>query len=250
MKRTVITVSLGVKLSDTFTMISKHKPDEGLQELKRFIETAKLDASALRDIDAETKVLYRKFYALLVFDHLLQGSLSDAIQKNYARETVSDLSHGFFLTCIGLYKPARTSARSAIENLIRFLLLHRGVDAMSITAVYALFEEANRTFLADEEQFKRIGRLRSVYSELCKTVHSSSADYMNLEVPFNTMLTFDKGKFSDNRDIVRECCTIVGELLFVEFDSLVQSAHYTHRDILSESVSKSVRREARSSRTI
>lgn len=226
-------------------MSSKHKPDLGLKELKSFIETAKLDASALAEVNSETKGVYRKFYALLVFDYLLQETLQDDDQKVYAREAISDMSHGFFLTCIGLYKPARTSARSAIENLVRFLLLHRGVDAMSINSVYELFDEANAIFSTDRKQLGRIHQLRSIYRELCKTVHSSSADYMNLEVPFNTMLTFDRDKFAANRNIVRDSCKTAGELLFIEFNSLVQSAHHTQKDILSDSVSSSVRKEAR-----
>lgn len=226
-------------------MSSKHKPDLGLRELKSFIETAKLDASALTEVNAETKGVYRKFYALLVFDYILQETLEDDHQKTYAREAISDMSHGFFLTCIGLYKPARTSARSAIENLVRFLLLHRGVDAMSITSVYGLFDKANEIFSPEAKQLRRIGDLRGIYRELCKTVHSSSADYMNLDVPFNTMLTFNKNKFAENRDIVRDSCKTTGELLFIEFNGLVQIAHHTQKDILSDSVSSSVRKEAR-----
>lgn len=229
-------------------MRSEHKPEIGLETLKRFIETTKLDATAFVDANSETKGLYRKFYALLVFDYILQKNLQDGNQKIYAKEFVSDLSHGFFLTCIGLYKPALTSARSGIENLVRFILLHREVDAMSITSVYSLFDEANKTYEDDSEQKKRIGKLRTTYKDLCKTVHSSSSDYMNLEVPFNTMLTFNEGKFSENRDIVTYICKVAGELLFVEFANLVQSSHYKHNDILSESVSKSVRRESREKR--
>lgn len=234
-----------MKLFGNSIMTSKHKPDDGLKELKHFIETAKLDASALSDVDAETKSVYRKFYALLVFDYLLEGSLTDTNQKTYSKEAVSDMSHGFFLTCIGLYKPARTSARSAIENLIRFLLLHRGVDAMKITSVYALFDEINASYSAVPDQLIRVGQLRGIYGELCKTVHSSSADYMNLKVPFNTMLTFDETKFIENRNIVRDTCNVVGEILFLEFNGLVQSAHHSQKDILSESVSKTVRSAAR-----
>ena len=226
-------------------MSSSHKPDTGLEELKIFIEAAKLDASALAELNAETKRFYRKFYALLVFDYLLQGNLVEDDKKNYAREAVSDISHAFFLTCIGLYKPALTSARSSIENFIRFMLLCREIDAKSITAVYSLFEETNSMFAKSYSQKKRIGELRRLYSELCKTVHSTSSDYMNLEVPFNTMLTFDNSKFKTNRDIVHDICKVSVELLFIEFNDFVQSSHHSLQDILSDSVAKSVRQEAR-----
>ncbi|WP_065332190.1 hypothetical protein [Tritonibacter mobilis] len=226
-------------------MSSKHKPELGLKELKSFIESVKLDATGLSGAHTDTKGVYRKFHALLIFDYLLQENLEDKDQSTYAREAISDMSHGFFLTFIGLYKPARTSTRSAIENLIRFLLLHRGVDAMSINSVYELFDEAKSSFSSNAAQLKRVGELHGIYRELCKTVHSSSADYMNLEVPFNTMLAFDEDKFSKNRDVLRESCKAVGELLFIEFNHLVQSAHHSHKDILSDSVSGSVRKEAR-----
>ena len=225
-------------------MVSKHKPEHGLAELKSFIESVKLDAQALSKPSTETKGVYKKFYILLIFDYLLQGNIQGADERVYAKEAVSDMSHGFFLSCVGLYKPARTSVRSAIENLLRFLLLHRGVDALSINSVFDLFDEANTQFSSEPKQKSRIGKLRGVYKELCKTVHSSSADYMNLEVPFGTMLKFDRKKYQVNVDVVRESCTAFTEILFVEFYDLVLISHHSHRDLISEGVAKSVRREA------
>lgn len=226
-------------------MSSEYKPDVGLQSLKSFIETAKLDGGALVNPSNETKAVYKKFYSLLIYDFYLQKTLKCKTQKTYAREFTSDFSHGFFLTCIGLYKPARTSLRSGIENLIRFLTLHRGTDAMSLHSVYELFDEANKIYVCEDTQKKRISGLRSIYKELCKTVHSSSADYMNLAVPFNTMLKFDEEKFAGNCKIIRKSSQLAGELLFIEFDKLVREAHHTYKDILFDSVSKSVRKEIR-----
>ncbi|MEH6740922.1 MAG: hypothetical protein V7695_20605 [Sulfitobacter sp.] len=230
--------------------ISNQRPEAGLSELKGFIETAQLDASALSNIDSATRAMYRKFYALLVFDDLLQEKLTDEDQRTYGKEAISDMSHGFFLTCIGLYKPARTSLRSSLENLVRFLLLHKGIDALSITSVYTLFDEAKLTFAGNASQKRRLGLLYSHYKELCKAVHSSSKDHMNLEVPFNTMLQFDAGKFAANRNMVKDCCTIAGEMLFIEFNEHVQSGHHSQRDVLSDSVARAVRREARERREI
>lgn len=224
-------------------MTSKHKPEDGLKELRAFIESIKLSTHGLSAPNSEMKVVYRKFYALLIYDYILQKSLQNTEHKAYAKEAVSDLSHSFFLTCIGLYKPARTSARSALENLLRLLLLNKGVDALTITSVFTLFDEANIAFSSSPSQKERIGRLRQIYQELCKTVHSSSVDYMNLEVPFNTMLQFDQDKFLGNIDIIRECSRVFGELLFVEFSQLVRTSHHTHRDLLSDSVSRIVRKE-------
>lgn len=225
-------------------MASKHKSEHGIAELKSFIESVKLDAQALARPSTETKGVYKRFYILLIFDYLLQKNTQGANERAYAKEAISDMSHGFFLSCIGLYKPARTSVRSAIENFIRLLLLHRGIDALSIKSVFELFDEANVQFSSEPKQKIRIGKLRGIYKELCKTVHSSSADYMNLEVPFGTMLSFDKIKYQSNIDVVRECCSLFGEALFVELYDLVLKSHHTHRDHISECVAKSVRREA------
>lgn len=225
-------------------MASKHKSEHGLAELKSFIDSVKLDARALSKPSTETKGVYKKFYSLLIFDYILQENILAAIEKAYAKEAVSDMSHGFFLSCVGIYKPARTSVRSAIENFIRFLVLHRGVDALSIRSVFDLFDQANSQFKSEPRQKTRIGKLRGVYKELCKTVHSSSADYMNLEVPFGTMLRFDQEKYQSNIDVVRECCSVFGEILFVEFHDLILKSHHTHRDHISDGVAKSVRQEA------
>lgn len=225
-------------------MASKHTSEHGLAELKSFIETVKLDAQALTKPSTETKGVYKRFYTLLIFDYLLQGSIQETDERAYAKEAVSDMSHGFFLSCVGLYKPARTSIRSAIENLIKFLLLHRGVDVLSIKSVFELFDEANTYFSSEPKQKSRIGKLRGIYKELCKTVHSTSADYMNLEVPFGTMLSFDQNKFQSNIDVVRECCNVICEILFVEFHGIVLISHHTHRDLISEGVARNVRREA------
>lgn len=221
------------------------KPEAGLAELKQFIETAKLDASALNNINDEAKLVYKRFYALLVYDHILQGNLTCLDQKTYGKEAVSDMSHGFFLTCIGLYKPARASMRGSLENLVRFLLMNRGVAALKITSVYDLFDAANAEFDKEPKQKARIGTLRSLYKELCKTVHSASKNHMNLEVPFNTMLQFDQVKYDMNLALIRDCCKVSGELLFIEFNELVERSHHSQKDILLDSVARTIRKEAR-----
>lgn len=226
-------------------MASKANPEVGLKELRAFLDSVKLNTNSVDANDAKTKKFYKKIFALLLFDYIIQSSsLSDEV-KEYARESASDISHGSFLTFVNLYKPSRVSLRSGIENLLRYLLLTKGVDSPKIKDVYSLFETANRLFKENESQKKRIGLLHGYYSELCKSVHSAGSSYMNLKVPFNKMLEFDEKKFSENRKILHETISIVCEVLFIHNHNLVEEAHHSHKDILADSVSKLVKKEAR-----
>lgn len=228
------------------TAASEQRPEVGLASLTEFIRSVRLESAAIAKPTAQTKLLYRRFYALLVYDYLISGSDLSEDSKLYAKECFSDLSHGFFLTTISLYKPALTSVRSSVENCIRFSLLLNGSDATKIESVYELFDVANVLYASRKQQKARLNHLRGIYRELCKTVHSASSDYMNLNVPFGTMLIFDDEKFDENQKVLSDVCHFVGELLFIELNSLVRKCHHKHQDILSDAVAKSVRREASS----
>lgn len=228
--------------------MSKHKPDVGIDELKSFIKSVRIDVSGLDESAEAVKQLYKKFYAILILDFALQKSLSDGPKKTYAREAVSDISHGVFLSLIGLYKPARTSLRSGIENFVRLSLFLKGVDALKVKDVTKLFESANEAYKDDANQKNRIGSLRSIYVELCKTVHSTDEEYMNLNVPFASMLVYDRDKFKYNNKNAVECCKKMVQFLFVESADAVQGLHHSLRDTLFEAVPKAVKAEVRERR--
>gem|GEM_PF-4419112 len=225
--------------------MSKHKPDAGITELKDFIRSVQIDVSGLNESTDVLKRLYKNFYSILIVDYALQASLPEGAKRSYAREAISDISHGIFLSLIGIYKPARISLRSGIENFIRLAILIKDVNALEIKDVSGLFEKANQIYNNDVSQKRRLGDLRSVYVELCKTVHSTDTEYMNLSVPFSSMLDYDRKKFEYNSSQATECCQKIVQFLFVEVADEIQKLHHSLRDTIYDSVPKSVKAELR-----
>lgn len=226
------------------------KPNAGLRELRDFLEGVRLSVEAVDEQDTETRRLYRKFYSLLIYDFLLDNESDEDTVSLYARESISDISHSFFLSFIGLYKPARVCLRSGIENFVRYILLSNRVDALAITYLPTLFAEVKSIYADRASQRARFDVLRSLYAALCQTVHSTGEEYMNLNVPFSSLLIVDPNKFAVNRELLLKVCGAIGEIMFVDQQGLIAKAHHTLRDTLSDNVPPSVRREVREAREI
>src|SRR5690606_461496 len=114
------------------------------------------------------------------------------------------------------YKPSISMLRSSVENLIRSILLLRGVQVNTIDAVWELFAVARSNFLKEGEDWVviRIDALHVRYSEMCKTVHSAAPEYMSLRVPFERIFEFSEEVFVVTRHLVKDVFRLALEALY------------------------------------
>ena len=227
-------------------MTNSSKLYQGIAELNDFVRFVSLGSLGLDASEEVNRTMYRKFYGVLVFDFLLQKHFDDGLAKEHVREAVSDLSHGFFLSCVGLYKLGKVSLRNGIENFLKFWVLAKGTPP-SDKETWAWFACA-KGVASEDETHKRIDQLRSADAELCNVVHSTNRDYMNLRVPFNQMFSFEADRFEQNRMLVIQCCSGILDVLFIEFEQLVWEAGPAHQDVLHESVTRKAREAVRQRR--
>jgi hypothetical protein len=146
------------------------------------------------------------------------------------------------LSLLGYYKPARNSARSAIENVIRSCLFLRKVEADKILSTYELFATAKSTFGAEPQMAKLISQLENQYKELCKTVHSAKVDYMSLSIPFEVLNKFDKAKYTTNVDLLRKVCATSNQTMFWLLHGELRRAGHINEDFVRDAIPRTLKR--------
>lgn len=192
--------------------------DKRLGEIKGYIEALKLQAPELTQPSSQLKRAYRLFHGLLIEDMVVEASNFKDATKDYFREAASDSSSAFFLTLIGSYKPAKLVLRGACENILRFFAGSAGTDVSSLTTVASLFAEARQMSVGRGLQLGYIGKLETVYEELCKTSHSKHVDYMSLAVPFSALFAHKDEAFQANLDLLERTFE---QILYLAYAKLV-----------------------------
>lgn len=220
------------------------KLETDLAEIESFLEDFKASTPIISDklYKDKVKYSYKQFHALLVwgivFDHFEEKS-NKAL---YFRECLSDISHAYFLNLCSLYKSSRSSLRSGIENAIRVSLLQREIDIANIVSVFDLFAAAKSAYKTDQIVHGHIVKLNAIYGELCKSVHSSSANYLSLSVPFEQLSDFEEEQFLAENERLREVCAIVNQCAFWWWDSKLAVAGHSNEDMVRDAVPRSVKR--------
>lgn len=223
------------------------KLDNDIAEIEKFISDIHfVSASSLASTNRiALRAAYKQFHSLLIWSLIAesQDSKLDSM-KLYFREALSDVSHGFMLTLMNLYKPAKISLRSGVENFIRSFLIYRGIDASEISAVYELFDTAKSAFRNDIIIEKNVSSLISDYSDLCKAVHSSKIDYMSLTVPFERLSAFFGSRYNLNMVTLRSVCTSANQLAFLLWNDQLNKVGHENEDYVRDSIPKNVKRAA------
>lgn len=215
------------------------------RELARIAEfLTRLDLSSVAQVDAsdQAKDLYRKFHALLCWQTVLKSD-PDFTENERFEECLSDFSAGYLFLITSAYKPSIASVRSGIENLVRSLLLLKGVSVDSIDAVWELFSVARAHFVAlgQDPIVQRIDALHSKYGELCKTVHSADVEYMSLRVPFERVFEFDEISFGEARQLISDTFRIAIELIFLVAHEKLVLVHHRIADEIRDALSPSTK---------
>lgn len=219
------------------------KPGEALADIKDFIDDLRLTSEAAKPNDEFSRALYRKFHAVLTWDLLLdRPNFSDQLRL-YAREAVADVSTCYFLTLVGIYKPARLSLRSGIENALRVKIAGSGCDVATITTVPDLVSTA-KACAQTEAQSVRLGSLYAIYGELCRTVHSAAIDYMALRVPFERISQFDATEAQSNLNLLADVLKHLNEVFYIDFHQHLKLIEYRNADLIRDAIEAKVKGEA------
>jgi hypothetical protein len=217
--------------------------DVAVAEIKEFLETLAIDSPFSRASAASKyKLAYKKLHSLLVWNMVLsQKSLPQDKFGFHFHEGVSDVSQGYGLLALSLYKPARMMARSGVENFIRVAVAHRDGNYKA-RSVYELFDEARFLFGDSKEALSDILELQRCYGLLCLTVHSAAEDHLSLSVSFESQIEFDKTQFDLTVGLLEDCCGAINRLLFCLFSKNLYEADHRNRDLVLDTLPRLLKR--------
>ena len=223
------------------------KINDDMREIEKFLSEISFSTHGLASEAGRSlfKASYKQFHALLVWGLVAEAQpASSRSFKTYFREALSDFSHAYALTLFNLYKPARISLRSGVENFVRSILLLQGIKADEIVTVYGLFDCIKLHYSSDSTISGRIHKLTASYADLCKTAHSAKTDYMSLTVPFNNILTFQNTKFNGNLGQIRDVSATVNQILFWIWHLELRLVGHANSDLVRDAIPKNLKRAA------
>lgn len=162
--------------------------DEDLKNLERFL----VEYRVARDLGAQTRAAllkrsHRQVLAALQVWRLLQQSAESGtatiscVKLDPSSDVLGFIGEYFsdlvcVLACLihGLYKPANTQLRSAIENLVRGLAGLTSLEAKETKLMYRLFELAGAQAVFVNGSAADLALLQQLYGEQCLYVHSAT----------------------------------------------------------------------------
>ena len=218
-------------------------PSTALFAIKAFVSALRISTNGINEGSDKHRETYRLFHAILIWDIILERPKHGKILNLYQKETLADLSTAYFLTLICVYKPARLSLRSAIENCVRVLLLHEGVDIEPIKSVHGLFDLANASASMSATQKFRISTLHGIYGELCKTVHSVAINYMSLEIPFQSISKYDTQRSNSNLKNLRDTLRLINSCFYRSFYREIDTLSPRNQDAVLDALPRAIKKE-------
>lgn len=219
------------------------KPTEALTGIRAFVERLQLDGASIDPASKTARTLYRRFHGLLIWHHVGSREEFDEQTRIYLQECVADASAAYFLTIIGLYKAARSSLRSSIENSYRVVVCEAGENLSDLDSIPSLLEKA-KAVSKTSNQNVRIGHLYGIYGELCLTVHSVSPKYMSLKVPFESLVERSQSDADGNFAILDSVFKLINDLFFIELAHYLKLIDYKNADLLRDVIEAVVKGEA------
>lgn len=198
------------------------------------------------------KPSHHTIYPLLIWRmHLQQIKLwkkepqKEQLFIAYFNESISDLSISFFIYTQGIYKPAALMLRSAIENFCKAVALANNFnDVITLTSTTEVFNkvaisEPVQSISECEDEFNK---LKSTYSELCKSVHTANEDYMDAFEALKVLPQFIKGEsdyyLTNLESVTRSFLAIISILLKEHFHKI----HFSHKDLITKKLHTKIRR--------
>jgi hypothetical protein len=111
-----------------------------------------------------------------------------------------------------------------------------------VKSVYTLFDNANAALKDDPIAKTIIGRLRTLYGELCLTVHSAHEDHVALRIPFKRVFAYDEDQHQFTLGLLGRTVSGLNQVLYARFSEKLQKLAHKNRDFLLDSLPKSLKR--------
>lgn len=216
---------------------------EALVEIQEFVESFKADSFFNHPkADKNFQPAYKQLHSVLIWSLLIEGGEFPEDKFGiHPKEAVSDLAHSFGLTAFSLYKPARVMLRSGIENVIRMIVANSGGD-YKVSLVHSLFDGANEASKDDVASKKIIGNLRSIYRELCLTVHSAHDEHLALRIPFEQAFSYNENQYLLTVSFLLRATSSVNQVFFSYFSDMLHKLEHKNRDFVLDSLPRSLKR--------
>jgi hypothetical protein len=212
-----------------------------IQEISSFLKRSRFRAEYLEAEPERAKQCYRRLHGLLIIELIAMKAVSGS-SRAFLKEGIGDASQAFLLASCNLYKPSLLCLRSAIENVLRFVIAEEGKNPDSIKTVYELFKLVRAKYVANQIAVVQLGRLTNEYETLCETSHTVKETRMSGEVSFERLTRYYSSKANDA--FARFSVTSTGLLnfLFIYFHNHITDVDATNGDDLRRLVPRSLRR--------
>lgn len=191
---------------------------------------------------------HKRFLAFLystsfVLHRGAENILKDSyLSKNSSKHSLllsvkSDLNSSIFCATHGTYKAANVCLRSSVESFIRY------IAGIWITAVYdemsivKLFDYSRGVLYFTDES---LGRLRAIYKELCKYVHSDASVQCDISV-LAQLPHIDTEQLNLWEEKYSEVCKLFSLILVTVEPKIFLNNNATHRDVIGFNLPKKYR---------
>lgn len=212
-----------------------------LKQIKKYVEGRKLKVDGFDIKSANSKELYRRFHALLIWQLPLDVDGRPETERLYFRECLSDFATAYYLNINGLYKASKIVARSGIENLFRVLIAEKS-NLDDLNTVPKLVTECKAIWGKDPIKLRIITSLYGLYGDLCKVVHSVAVEHMSLRVPFERIQEQSKPSYLEISKVLNNIFEIAGSALYLEYHALLNGVGFRNADLIRDSIKSEIKR--------
>jgi hypothetical protein len=170
-------------------------------------------------------------------------SIQNIAFSNYLAECVSDLGTAFFVWLHGPYKGSRQILRSGIENYFKSVGVIEDESILRLKNTYEVIEIAgSNTFFKSPENHRLFQTLSSIYSELCRDVHTATISEMEHNDALGHFPKFSKKQAQSFEKLFRKSSISIISTMCLMFPNAYRKMHFKNRDIVASVLPAAIRR--------
>ncbi len=182
---------------------------------------------------ATSFVLYRESEStpdILNDSYLCQNSSKHSLLLSVK----ADLNSSIFCSTHGTYKAANVCLRSSIENFIRYIAGIWITEAYNEMSIFNLFDYSRSVLFFTDES---LGRLRAIYKELCKYVHSDDSVQCDISV-LAQLPHIDTKQLNLWEEKYSEVCKLFSLIMVTVEPKIFLNSSAAHRDVIGFNLPK------------
>jgi len=220
------------------------KINDDFEQVKSFLSTYGLSSLVGNaSYIAELKRAHKRYFGALTLIAEIDTQLPAKRTKrlgttvDYFKESVSDLNSALFCLATCAHKPGRVMVRSALETTAKGILATESLALLRQKSVFSIVKEARATKYCKESLPRTyFDRLTTLYSELCKDVHTASHENMAMITALNNYATYDSAKSHALEEVLVDAARIIASLQAMYFHNQYNSMHFSNRPIVRSSL--------------